>query len=1146
MPKNKKKDVVADAIEMIDGNAMRAAVQVVEEHFEYDLLVDFDTKGYRDQYKRGKQVKQILDEIQEKSPELYTHVMRLPICGRAKDLAILVENVDAKKIKLGQNTFSTVKKDNWTGGKKPQDYMQADNARYAVFARSDYAEYTDLASRDFVNTLNELNKMTEGKKDFDKEVLAVGLKLKQELENLKSLDEDLYNNVTQNEAYKEVYERSQVLINLSVLVDRANITKEWFTANPEDKKLDTLSQLRVIMIGESAKRYFELENDDENLKNELMKDALGDLQKPEGYKIVSEVLGNRIERTKKVEEMLTWDNKKLEERIADPDKLHSNYSYVKAELIVKDWKIVWDYQKEKAELEREKANANGPVNNEGEEKIDNIVNENAQEHNEVENDNLINENNLNNSNENVINNNANVNNDAKTENNEENVIKQNENDNINNENIINAENAEIKSEENKNENVTTENEKKSKENESDINESDIFNEAFIEDFEEENENIDNENNMFGKRNSVDLSAISNENEILTDENINIENEINNLNGINNLYSSNEDKQTHFAGENAVIAEQQTLQELMKTDIAKKALTLKDEKGEEVAKEYLLDAFLSLNYGMQSHEVMNQEALEIGLKLGAEIKNFRNEAAQLYTDLWNKNQLVLGRSQLLANLAEMMKRGNDEYDKLNADLDRPEKAKEKRTVIQNFLIGSNANSYYRLRDSKDFKDILDTLQNSPDSNNAFERFRNKIKLSNGVDDLLKMPAEALKIRYDKVDEREKQFNRFANSAPDVGWGSYEAYPYAKDILNDSIVNCVLQVKKTSNDYMAEYNFAWQMQKLNEMFAEQKTITEKARKIGEKIRKELKDLREKNQNLYDKAVKDKYFGPIIKRSQALANVAEMADNAEKAYKELDNNELDLAENAKEKKRIVQDIILGAAADNFYRDKKFPVDRVGQFIYESDSKEVSDAMRNNVFANAKQLDDYVKFSTAELRTKLKSSIERNKIYCSVVKSMAEAWSEHGGEKLDHQKLYSLEKPKVKRFAKDDSDRAARRKEMEEARDRKRIFERARNSILEVKRELVAEAEADEAAWNDFEDYMTERRAKERETRDDLRQKKQNVEPEKKEVKENQENKKQKTENRKIQNNTKKKTETKKNNTERKTEANRDTTKKKTAVIK
>ena len=245
-------------------------------------------------------------------------------------------------------------------------------------------------------------------------------------------------------------------------------------------------------------------------------------------------------------------------------------------------------------------------------------------------------------------------------------------------------------------------------------------------------------------------------------------------------------------------------------------------------------------------------------------------------------------------------------------------------------------------------------------------------------------------------------------------------------------------------------------------------------------------------------------------------------------------------------MQDIILGAAADNFYRDKKFPVDRVGQFIYESDSKEVSDAMRNNVFANAKQLDDYVKFSTAELRTKLKSSIERNKIYCSVVKSMAEAWSEHGGEKLDHQKLYSLEKPKVKRFAKDDSDRAARRKEMEEARDRKRIFERARNSILEVKRELVAEAEADEAAWNDFEDYMTERRAKEREMRDDLRQKKQNVEPEKKEVKENQENKKQKTENRKIQNNTKKKTETKKNNTERKTEANRDTTKKKTAVIK
>ena len=89
--------------------------------------------------------------------------------------------VDAKKIKLGQNTFSTVKKDNWTGGKKPQDYMQADNARYAVFARSDYAEYTDLASRDFVNTLNELNKMTEGKKDFDKEVLAVGLKLRKEV-----------------------------------------------------------------------------------------------------------------------------------------------------------------------------------------------------------------------------------------------------------------------------------------------------------------------------------------------------------------------------------------------------------------------------------------------------------------------------------------------------------------------------------------------------------------------------------------------------------------------------------------------------------------------------------------------------------------------------------------------------------------------------------------------------------------------------------------------------------------------------------------------------------------------------------------------------------------------------------------------------
>lgn len=1004
MPRNNKKDVVADAIEMIDSHGMRVAAQVVENDFAYNLLQDFDTKGYRDQYKIGKQVKQILDEIQEKSPELYTHVMRVPICGRAKDLAILVENVDAKKIKLDQNTFSTVKKDNWTGDKKTQDYMQADNARYAVFTRNDYEENTDMASRDFVNALKELNKMTEGKKDFDEKVLAVGLKLKQELENLKSLDEDLYNNVTQNEAYKEVYGRSQVLINLSVLVNRANITREWFTANPENKKqllsaddekgldnkLDTLSQLRDIMIGESAKRYFELENDDENLKNELMKDALGDLQKPEGYKIVSEVLGNRIERTKKVAEMLRWDNKKLEERIADPEKLHDNYSYAKAELIEKDGKIVWDYQKEKAELEREKANANGSVNIEVEEKINNIINENVQEHNEVENDDIINENNLNSSNENVINNNANVNNDAKTENNEENVIKQNENDNINNENTINAVNAEIKSAENKNENVATENEKKSKEDESDI-----LNESFIENFEEENENIDNENNMFGKGNSVDLSAISNENETLTDEKINIENEINNLNDINNLYSSNEDKQTHFAGEGAVIAEQQRLQELMQTDIAKKALALKEEKGEKVAKEYLLDAFLSLNQGMQSHEVMDQEALKIGLKLGAEIKQFRNEAGQLYTDFWNENQEVLGRSQLLANLAEM-------------------------------------------------------------------------------------------------------------------------------------------------------------EKLNEMFAEQKTITKEARQVGEKIRKELEALRKKDQNLYDKAVNDKFFGPTIKRSQALANVAEMADNAEKAYKELNNAELDLSKNAKEKKRIVQDIILGAAADNFYRYKEVPVDRVGQFIYESDSKVVSDAMRNNVFANAKQLDDYMNFSTTELRDKLKSPIDRNKIYCSIVKPMAEAWREHGGEKLDHQKTYTLEKPKIKRFAKDDSDRAARRKEMEEARDRKRIFERARNSILEVKRELEAEAEADEATWNDFEDYMTERRAKEREMRDDLRQKKQNVEPEKKEVKENQKNKKQKTENREIQNNTKKKTETKKNNTEKKTEANRDKTKqkkktnKKTAVMK
>ncbi len=940
----RKKDVVADAIEMIDSHGMRVAAQVVENDFAYNLLQDFDTKGYRDQYKIGKQVKQILDEIQEQSPELYTHVMRVPICGRAKDLAILVENVDAKKIKLDQNTFSTVKKDNWTGEKKPQNYMQADNARYAVFSRKDYAENTDMASGDFVNALKELNKMTEGKKDFDEEVLAVGLKLKQELENLKSLDEDLYNNVTQNEAYKEVYERSQVLINLSVLVDRANITKEWFTANPEDKKLDTLSQLRDIMIGESAKRYFELENDGENLKYELMKDALGDLQKPEGYKIVSEVLGNRIERTKKVAEMLRLDNKKLEKRIADPEKLHGNYSYAKAELIEKDGKIVWDYQKEKAELEREKANANGSVNIEVEEKINNIINENVQEHNEVENDDIINENNLNSSNENVINNNANVNNDAKTENNEENVIKQNENDNINNENTINAVNAEIKSAENKNENVTTENEKKSKEDESDI-----LNEAFIENFEEENENIDNENNMFGKGNSVDLSAISNENETLTDEKNNIENEINNLNGINNLYSSNENKQTHFAGEGAVIAEQQRLQELMQTDIAKKALALKEEKGEKVAKEYLLDAFLSLNQGMQSHEVMDQEALKIGLKLGAEIKQFRNEAGQLYTVFWNENQEVLGRSQLLANLAEM-------------------------------------------------------------------------------------------------------------------------------------------------------------EKLNEMFAEQKTITKEAREVGEKIRKELEALRKKDQNLYDKAVKDKFFGPTIKRSQALANVAEMADNAEKAYKELNSDELDLPKNAKEKKHIVQDIILGAAADNFYRYKKVPVDRVGQFIYESDSKVVSEAMRNNVFANAKQLDDYMKFSTAELRDKLKSPIERNKIYCSIVKSMDEAWREHGGEKLDHQKLYTLEKPKVKRFAKDDSYMAARRKEMEE----KRIFERARNSILEVKRELEAEAEADEATWNDFEDYMTERRAKEREMRDDLRRKKQNVEPEKKEVKENQKNKKKKTENR------------------------------------
>ena len=940
----RKKDVVADAIEMIDSHGMRVAAQVVENDFAYNLLQDFDTKGYRDQYKIGKQVKQILDEIQEQSPELYTHVMRVPICGRAKDLAILVENVDAKKIKLDQNTFSTVKKDNWTGEKKPQNYMQADNARYAVFTRKDGVENTDMASGDFVNALKELNKMTEGKKDFDEEVLAVGLKLKQELENLKSLDEDLYNNVTQNEAYKEVYERSQVLINLSVLVDRANITKEWFTANPEDKKLDTLSQLRDIMIGESAKRYFELENDGENLKYELMKDALGDLQKPEGYKIVSEVLGNRIERTKKVAEMLRLDNKKLEKRIADPEKLHGNYSYAKAELIEKDGKIVWDYQKEKAELEREKANANGSVNIEVEEKINNIINENVQEHNEVENDDIINENNLNSSNENVINNNANVNNDAKTENNEENVIKQNENDNINNENTINAVNAEIKSAENKNENVTTENEKKSKEDESDI-----LNEAFIENFEEENENIDNENNMFGKGNSVDLSAISNENETLTDEKNNIENEINNLNGINNLYSSNENKQTHFAGEGAVIAEQQRLQKLMQTDIAKKALALKEEKGEKVAKEYLLDAFLSLNQGMQSHEVMDQEALKIGLKLGAEIKQFRNEAGQLYTDFWNENQEVLGRSQLLANLAEM-------------------------------------------------------------------------------------------------------------------------------------------------------------EKLNEMFAEQKTITKEAREVGEKIRKELEALRKKDQNLYDKAVKDKFFGPTIKRSQALANVAEMADNAEKAYKELNSDELDLPKNAKEKKHIVQDIILGAAADNFYRYKKVPVDRVGQFIYESDSKVVSEAMRNNVFANAKQLDDYMKFSTAELRDKLKSPIERNKIYCSIVKSMDEAWREHGGEKLDHQKLYTLEKPKVKRFAKDDSYMAARRKEMEE----KRIFERARNSILEVKRELEAEAEADEATWNDFEDYMTERRAKEREMRDDLRRKKQNVEPEKKEVKENQKNKKKKTENR------------------------------------
>lgn len=1178
---NEQESIVDQAIKIIDSRGEEDAIEMLDNHL-IDLMGSLGASSPKAQYRIGLQVKQVLDELKLKDEGLYKRVLRRPNSARAKDFAVLAGKIEPGQ-RVNRNTFSSVTRENWKGNTDINDNMHGDNARHAIFTRNDKKEYTDVAAAEFVNALRNLNNKVEGKKEFDDEVLAVGLKLKQELDTLNYYDEDLYKNIADKSEYKEVFERSQILANLSVLVDRANFAKEWF-ASKYKNKTQTSSELQNVMIGEAAKRYFEDEETDV-----LIKAALSDLKKINGSGIVANVLRDSMEGTSAIKKSLTIPDNVLMDRIADQEKLRELFTQVRFDITYdkEKGKEDWNYEEAKkvtfsiVEDQNEPAdnkvennnivNENEPVNNDGD-----IINENVQEHNEAgNNNNIVKENNLNNSNENVINNN------------EENVIKQNESNDINNENLkedkiinenekendlnnINVENmekepAEKSSDNNiKNDNIenvvnkeepekkqskdiNTDSSKKNETTDNIVNENEEKNESKendqLNELDESDEyNINNENDVTDEKEKVDSNLI------FTDE---VRREINGLDHVDNedkLYEMDQinvldDPQSYKQPEwdEAGLLK---LQQLMKSEIITTAELKGQMQGKEAEKEYLLDAFLCLNHGMQSHKVMDQEALEIGLKLGTEIKKFRNEAGQLYTDLWNEYKEILGRSQLLANLAEMMKRGNDAYDKLTEDLDRPEKAEEKKTVIQDFLIGSNANFHYQLRDSKDFQDIRNILQNSPDSTNAFEYFRNKIKLSKGVDDLRKTSAEVLKMQYDTVDKREKQFNRYANSSLDVGWGSYEAYPYAKDILKDSIVDCVLQVKQTEGDeQLAAYNFDWQMKKLNKMFAEQKTITEKARKVGEKIRRELKDLREKDQNLYEMAVKNKFFGPTIKRSQALANVAELADNAEKAYMELDKEDLDLPKNAEEKKRILEDIILGGAADQFYISHEDPIDKVQGFGDAPDSKSVSDMLRKNVLKDSKQLDDYMKLTAAELKDKLEKPIERNIIYGSIMKPKVNKWREQGVPNVERRKSFVLEKPDVIQSAKDDSYVAAKRREMEEARkarDTKRIFDRARNSILDIKRELEAEADADAKKWSEFEDYQAKKREQERKMRNDLRQKKENAGSEKKEVKENQKNKQlktktnqnkkenqknrqQKTENKKIQNKTKQKTKTK-----------------------